>query len=497
MPVLHYETHVPFTREDVFTWYERPGALVRLHPPFAGRVIKEPSDGLKPGSESTLGINMPGLLGTSLSAVADLLGNLTSLPLRSWVNWRARHTEYQSGERITDEMISGPLKSWRHERDFDDDGAGTVIRETITYELPAAHRLPGKGQELLQREFEATMQRIIDYRTRQTTGDLAFHQYHFNLSSQQEKSACVVAVSGASGMVGQQVCALLGGAGIEVRRLVRGKDTNVAVGEIGWDPSAGTLVAEDLRDVDAVIHLAGHPLFGRFTEKHKQAVLESRVQGTTLISEALATLERDDARGRALISGSAVGFYGAAPGNREHQQLTLTEDLPVGTDFLAEVCQQWEEATAAAHQAGVRTALVRTGIVQSPLGGVLGQLLPLFAAGVGGPLGQEQHQSWISIDDIASLFVHLALSPGADGPFNGVAPEPVTAREYAQTLAAVLHRPSAVRVPSFGPQLLLGKQGAEELALADQDVSAEKALGTGYAFRHSSLQEALHHILGR
>lgn len=497
MPVLHYETHLPFAREDVFTWYERPGALIRLHPPFAGRVVKEPSDGLKPGSESTLGINLPGLLGTSLSSVADLLGNLTSLPLRSWVNWQARHTEYQPNELLTDEMVSGPLKSWRHERQFADDGAGTVIHETITYELPAADRLPGKGQELLHREFEATMQRILDYRTRQSTADLAFHQYHFNLASQNGTSSAVVAVSGASGMVGQQVCALLGGAGIEVLRLARGQQTDLASGRIGWDPAEGLLNAEDLREVDAVIHLAGHPLFGRFTDKHKQAVLESRVQGTTLIAEALAALEREDARGRALISGSAVGFYGATPENREHGQQRLTEDLPVGTDFLAEVCQQWEESTAAAQQAGVRTALVRTGIVQSPLGGVLGQLLPLFAAGVGGPLGEGQHQSWISIDDIASIFVHLALTPEAEGPFNGVAPEPVTAKEYAQTLAAVLHRPSAIPVPSFGPQLLLGKQGAEELALADQDVSAEKVLGAGYAFRHSSLQEALHHILGR
>lgn len=503
MPVLSYESHLPFARENVFSWYERPGALVRLHPPFAGRVLEEPTDGLSPGSESVLGINLPGLLGTSLSSATDLLGGLTSLPLRGWARWRARHTDYQPDERITDEMVSGPAKSWRHERRFEDDGAGTLLRETITYQLPAAGRLPDSGQKLIQRQFEAAMRRIVDFRTRQSTADLAFHQSHHSLATQRTGSDAaagrpgVVAVSGASGMIGQQVCALLGGAGIEVRPMVRDRAADPAPDQISWDPAAGRLDPEDLREVDAVIHLAGHPLFGRFTQKHKKAVLESRVQGTALIAETLAELEEGDTRGRALISGSAIGFYGARPENREHQQETLTEELEAGTDFLADVCRQWEEAASPAQKAGVRTVLVRTGIVQSPLGGVLAQMLPLFAAGAGGPLGDDQHQSWISVDDIAALIVHLALTPEAEGPFNAAAPEPVTAKEYARTLAAVLRRPAAIPVPSFGPQLLLGKQGAEELALADQQVSAEKALETGYAFRHPRLQDALHHLLGR
>ncbi|WP_120004100.1 TIGR01777 family oxidoreductase [Nesterenkonia muleiensis] len=505
MPVLSYESHLPFAREDVFSWYERPGALVRLHPPFAGRVVDEPTDGLKPGSESTLGINLPGLLGTSLSAIADLLGNATSLPLRSWVRWRARHTDYQPGRSMTDEMLSGPAKSWRHERHFEDDGAGTVLRETLTYQLPVTGRLPGAGQDVIHRQFETELRRIFDFRTRQTTADLAFHQSHHGLDSQQKGSGTaaaglgVVAVSGASGMIGRQVCALLGGAGIEVRTLVRSTSgaADSARGKISWDPDAGRLDPADLREVDAVIHLAGHPLMGRFTDKHKKAVLDSRVEGTTLIAEALAALEREDSRGRALVSGSAIGFYGASAEHREHGHQILTEEHGPGTDFLADVCRQWEEATSPAQEAGVRTALIRTGIVQSPLGGVLAQMLPLFAVGAGGPLGDDQYQSWISIDDIASLIVHLALSPGAEGPVNGVAPEPVTAKEYARTLAAVLRRPSAIPVPAFGPQLLLGKQGAKELAQADQRVSAEKALGAGYAFRHPALPEALHHLLGR
>ena len=507
MPIFEHETHLPFARDDVFDWYSRPGALTRLHPPFAGKVIREPTQGLADGSESTLAINLPGLLGTSLTAMADLVGSATSIPLRSWISWTSRHTDFRAGRGFTDEMISGPASSWRHERQFDDDGAGTVLHEKVTYQLPLAGRLPGVVRDRIHRQFEAELRRIFDHRARQTSEDLAFQQGHRRLASQLQDAerdgdaspVRVVAVSGSSGMIGTQVCALLGGAGLEVRRLVRRppQETDAQQGEIAWDPQAGHLDEESLRDVDVVIHLAGHPLAARFTEEHKEKVLSSRVDGTDLVARTLARLEQHDSRGRALISGSAIGWYGAQLQDRPHEEPVLTEDLPAGTDFLAETCQAWESATAPAAEAGVRVAMIRTGIVQSPLGGVLEQLVPLFAVGAGGPLGDQQEQSWISIDDIASLIVHLALDPRAEGPVNGVAPEPVTARQYAKTLAAVMRRPSAIPVPSFGPKLMLGQQGAQEIAMADQHVSAEKAASLGFAFRHPRLTDALHHLLGR
>lgn len=139
---------------------------------------------------------------------------------------------------------------------------------------------------------------------------------------------------------------------------------------------------------------------------------------------------------------------------------------------------------------------VRTGIVLSAAGGVLQRLLPLYLAGAGGPLGTGQWQSWVGIDDIAGIFAHAALSPQLEGPVNGVAPQPVKAEEFARILGAVLNRPAKFKVPELGPRLLLGEQGAAELALADQRVSAQKLLADGYSFRHSDLETALRHILG-
>lgn len=512
MPRFEQETYLPFARDDVFAWYTRPGALTRLVPPFAGEVLEEPVDGPVDGATSRLSLTLPTLLGTGADAAAGMLGSVLPGRIPRRVTWVSRHEDFRPGHGFTDVMVSGPMHSWRHEREFHDDGPGTVLHETITYEMPAAPRLPGPVRRRIHRVFEAELRRIIDHRAHQSVQDLAFHQSTGHLASQQRERRShldsdtedatpgpqVVAVSGASGMIGTQVCALLGGAGLEVRRLVRGAGADPDdPAEIRWDPDTGLLNEEALADVDVVIHLAGHPLAARFTEEHKRKVRASRVDGTTLIADALARLETAQPRGRTLISSSAIGWYGATPDDRTQQAETLTEDLHCGTDFLAEACRAWEESARRAESSGVRVVTVRTGIVQSPSGGALQQMLPLFAAGLGGPLGTSQWQSWISLDDVAALIVHLALTPAARGPVNAVAPEPVTARDYARTLGAVLRRPSAVPVPRFGPKLLLGAQGARELVMADQRVSADKALELGYAFRHHTLAEALRHVLGR
>lgn len=500
MPVFEYQSYLPFAREDVFSWYARPGALTRLHPPFAGRVVHEPSNGLEEGSRSTLGINLPGVWGTSLTAGAGLLESTLRLRLRTWMLWQAQHTDFSPGRGFSDDMVSGPASQWRHQREFSDDGAGTLLSEEVHYELPLLRRAPSAVSTAIASRFEAELRRIFDYRSRQTVEELAFHHSLGTLASSTETPGVrVVAVSGASGLIGRQVCALLGGAGIGVRPMVRSSSAESLTGgrAITWDPQAQELDPADFEDVDVVVHLAGHPLAGRFTDSHKQKVMASRVEGTDLVARALAQAESADHRGRALINGSAVGFYGATPADRPHHREMLTEDLPAGTDFLADVCRQWEKATASARDAGVRAAMIRTGIVQTPAGGVLQQMLPLFSVGLGGPLGSDQWQSWVSIDDIAALIVYAALRPSVEGPVNGTAPHPVRATEYARTLADVLRRPSALPVPGFGPKILLGREGARELAMADQRASAEHAQALGYGFRHATLDAALRHVLGR
>lgn len=494
MHTFRHTTVLPFPRAEVFTWFTRPGALVRLTPSFLGSVIAEPGDGINPGSTASMGVGAPGGLGMWLGAALGTVQGVLPEGLRSLnavrpqLRWDALHTELVPDESFTDVMTSGPLTSWTHHHAFADGPApgSTVMTDTVGYEMP-----PVPPREWAMRRFEAELGRMFAYRARQLEDDLAFHRAH-------PGRPLTVAVTGASGLIGTQLCALLTGGGHTVVKLVRRAPRGA--GEIFWDPSTGTLDAQSLAGCDAVVHLAGHAIGGRFTAKTKDAIYRSRIQGTALLSEKLALLASDGVP-RTLVSGSAVGYYGASPHDPagHHGQPSsraLEESDPCGTDFLAQVCFDWEAACRPAADAGLRVVNVRTGVVQSAAGGVLQRLLPLYLAGVGGPLGRGQWQSWIGIDDIAGIFAHAVLSASLDGPANAVAPHPVTAEQYARILGGVLHRPSAVRVPAAGPRLLLGRQGAAELALADQRVSSAKVAGDGYQFRHESLGAALRHILG-
>ena len=191
------------------------------------------------------------------------------------------------------------------------------------------------------------------------------------------------------------------------------------------------------------------------------------------------------------LSGSAIGAYGAR-GDEE-----LTEASALGTDFLADLCRQWEAATAPAAEAGVRVAHLRTGIVLSAAGGALKKQLPLFKLGLGGRFGSgRQWQSWISIDDEVAAIAHL-LDADVEGPVNLTAPAPVTNREFTRRLADVLHRPAVLPIPSFGPKLLLGGELADALLFTGQRVLPAKLEASGYRFRHASLDAALRAVLGR
>ncbi|MDJ0316607.1 TIGR01777 family oxidoreductase [Arthrobacter antibioticus] len=495
MSKFRYETAIPYPRPDVFEWFTRPGALVRLTPSFFGSTLAEPSDGINVGSRAALGVGAPGNIGMWLGTAAGSVRGLlpASLAGKKWtrpeLRWDALHTELTPGTSFTDVMDKGPLAAWTHKHSFVDGAqpGTTVTVDEVDYELPAVAR-----NAWAQKKMDAELTAMFAFRERTLLADLAFHA---NYSS----APLTIAVSGASGLIGRQVCALLGGGGHTVVKLVRGAPKSSD--EIFWDPDAGVLDSAGLARAQVVIHLAGHPIGGRFTDEVKDAIYQSRVRGTTLVAQTLADIASDGVE-RTLVCGSAVGYYGSDPhaGVASAQDGTprpLVESDPAGTDFLARVCRDWEASCAPAVKAGVRVANVRTGLVLSAAGGVLQRLLPLYLAGAGGPVGGEQWQSWVGIDDIAGIFVHAALTPQLSGPLNGVAPQPVTAREFARTLGAVLHRPAKLKVPALAPRLLLGDQGANELALASQRVSAAKIQESGYTFRHNDLESALRHILGK
>jgi len=295
-----------------------------------------------------------------------------------------------------------------------------------------------------------------------------------------------IAITGSHGLIGSALVARLRAEGHEPVPVVR---ATPATGEIGWDPRAGRLDPADLAGIDAVVNLAGAGIGDkRWSDDYKRVVLESRVDGTRLVAETMAAATDGP---QILLSGSAVGFYG----DRGDEQ--LDEGSPAGTGFLAEVAEAWEAATAPAARAGARVVHLRTGIVLAPRGGALGKLLPLFKVGLGGRFGAgTQWMSWISLDDEVGAIVHLVTSALA-GPVNLTAPEPSRNAALADTLGTVLHRPTVLPVPSFGPRLLLGGERADGLLFDGQRVLPKALLADGYTFVHPTLEEALRAILAR
>lgn len=297
-----------------------------------------------------------------------------------------------------------------------------------------------------------------------------------------------VGITGASGLIGTALGEHLRSNGHQVTPIVR---RAASADEIGWDPGAGRLDPADIATLDAVVHLAGAGIGDhRWTDEYKRTLMDSRVDGTTLLAGVLAELGDDGPQ--TLLSGSAIGFYG------DRGDEIVDEKSPSGDGFLAEICRAWEAGTLPASAAGVRVAHLRTGIVLSGQGGALTKMLPLFKVGAGGRFGSgEQWMSWISITDEVRAITHL-LTADVEGPVNLTAPNPVTNREFADTLGDVLHRPSFIPVPKFGPKLLLGGELADALLFEGQRVDAA-VLGAdeNFSFAHPDLATALRAVLDR
>ena len=294
-----------------------------------------------------------------------------------------------------------------------------------------------------------------------------------------------VLVSGSTGLLGSQLVPLLVRRGHTVVPLVR--RAPAAGGEaVKWDPAAGALAGEDLHGIDAAVHLAGEPIVGRWTPDRKRRVRDSRIEGTRLLSETLARL---DPRPKALVSMSAIGYYGDR-GDEE-----LTEESPPGCGFLPEVAGDWEAAAGAAVSGGIRVVLPRLGVVLTPRGGALAKMLPAFRLGLGGRLGSgDQFISWISLED-ALRGICFALETGSlSGPVNLVAPGPVTNREFTAALARALRRPALAPVPAVLLELALGEM-ARELLLASTRVRPRALLESGFSFLHTDIDNTLADLL--
>lgn len=291
----------------------------------------------------------------------------------------------------------------------------------------------------------------------------------------------MVIVSGASGLVGSALCERLRAQGRAVTELVR-REPNA--GEVRWDPAREQLEVSDLEGAEAIVHLAGESVFGRWTENKKRRIRDSRVDGTRLIAERLAAMPK---RPNVLVCASAVGYY-------PDSSALMREDSPAGDGFLAEVCQAWEAAAEPARAAGIRTVHLRTGLVLTPEGGALGAMLPAFRMGVGGKLGSgEQWMSWITRSDLTRMILWAIENAAIEGALNAVSPNPVQNAAFTETLGSVLGRPTVMTVPRFALKLGLGEFSSE--LLVSHRIEPAKALELGFGFEDPQLEPALKQLL--
>ncbi len=450
MGITHSST-VNSPIEDVFAWHTRPGAFTRLSPPWQPVSPRAESDSLKDGQ-----------------AILSLPGGLTWVSQHDPEGYRPPHqfVDTISSNGITSRPVKALLR-WRHTHEFAecDGGAGTRIIDRV--ETPV-------GSKLLRPMFV--------YRHRQLADDLSAHRW----AKENGAQPMTIAVTGSSGLVGTALCAFLTSGGHRVIRLVRQQTQNPD--ERHWDPKRPDPAL--LENIDALVHLAGASIAGRFTTEHKQKVRDSRVEPTRLLSELAA---KTPSGPRILVAASAIGYYGPQRGDE-----VLTENSSVGDGFLAGVVSDWEDATRPATEAGIRVTNVRTGIVQSARGGTLRLFRPLFSLGLGGRTATgKQWLSWIDLDDLIDIYNRALFDPALSGPVNAVAPTPVRNSEYAKTLAHVLKRPALLPVPSAGPTLILGEEGSKELAEASQNVLPTKLDHAGHRFRQATLEGSLRHQLGQ
>ena len=390
--------HIPAPAAEVFAWHARPGAFERLTPPWESVEIIERSGGIENGGRVVLRMG---------------LGPFS----RQWI---AEHCDYEAGVQFRDVQISGPFACWEHTHRMEADGrTGCVLEDRIEYALPGGRLGRILGGVWTRRKLA----RLFTYRHEVTRRDVLAHSRNRQHNQLNEGGRPMkVLVSGASGLVGSALVPFLTTGGHSVSRLVRKDRASVGDGEVAWSPAAGTIDRAGLEGFDAVVHLAGENIAsGRWTPERKRRIQDSRVNGTRLLCEVLTQCAQPP---KVFVGASAIGYYG------DRGDETLTEESESGTGFLAEVCRDWEAATAGLTDTGIRTVLLRIGIVLSPAGGALKKMLLPFQLGLGGVIGAgTQYMSGIALDDVVGAIQHVITNDEVSGPINAVGPEAVTNRE--------------------------------------------------------------------
>lgn len=443
---------LPVSASEAYAWHSRPGALARLIPPWERVRLVHASDGIYDGAKAEMSASIG--------------------PFRR--RWTAEHHDCVPGVQFCDRQERGPFSSWDHTHRFLTDGDDCRIEDTVDFRMP----LGPLGRALGEASVSRRLQRMFAWRKQRIIADLGRHRTFRALPRLR------VALAGATGLVGSQLSAFMTSGGHTVMPMVRPGSRHAG---IAWDPSAGSIDSETLGLCDAVVHLGGHSIAGRWTARRRREILDSRVRSTRLLAETLARSARKPA---VMVVASAVGWYG----DRGDE---IVDEFSAGGDgFLAEVCRAWEDACEPARQAGIRTINLRIGMVISGRGGALPSLITPYELGLGGPIGSgAQWVSWIAIDDLIYALHHALMSPSVSGVVNAVAPEPVRQRDFARILATALHRPAAIRTPAWAVRLAFGQMGVD-LMLGGCRVVSRRLDEEVFAFSCPDLQRAFAWELG-
>ncbi len=461
MPVYNHAATYDAPVEDVWAWYDSPGAFRRIMPEW---------EGIRP-------VQAGALVNDARTKFRVQLG-----PLRPM--WVARHYDVVPGEVFNDVMEKGPFGMWDHEHRFVSTGPDTSeIHDTIQWKLPF-HPLTFWTAPFT---VKGRTDQMFAYRTLRVQEDLKRIAQYADQPQQR------VLVSGSTGLIGMQLCAFLQAAGHEVVRLLRPSSvlpSDVAhEATVVWNDQTGEIIEGSLEGFDTVIHLAGAGIGDkRWNAKRKALLKSSRTVPTEHLVRLFATLEQPP---KTFLSGSAVGIYG----NRGEEE--LTESSPEGDGFLCEMAQAWEASGAPAKDLGIRTVWLRSGIVTTPMGGALKPMILPTLLGAGGPLGGgRQYLSWISLHDHIYATYHLMMNPSCEGPYNLTAPTPVPQKQFAKVLGKVLLRPWFAPAPGFVLKIMFGEL-AQTLLLDGQRVLPNRLLESGYVFQHRELEHCLRECLGK
>ncbi len=457
------ESFFSLPREELFAFHERPDAFQLLTPPSHNIEVISTASTLKPSDD-----------------VVRFVASFLFFKFR----FEMVHTDYEPPQRFVDQQQKGLFSSWKHEHRFITGGwdkePASMLSDTIDFSHPLLSLFVPFVRHRLSSLFEYRHQK-----TKEAVRQQAKNSPH---------AGATVVITGATGLIGKRITEILLEMGVRVVAFCRNvKSVERALGTevetVYWDftrPDKGDW-KQYLDGAHAVIHLAGTPLFKqRWTAAFKQEIRESRVSSTRLLVE---TIRNTTKRPQAFVTASAVGIYGTDP-NR-----VCGEDASPANDLLAEVCTAWEHEAKQLDSDGVRTVQVRIGIVLDTRSGALKEVLPLFRFGLGGTLGlSDPWFNWIALEDVARIFVMAAFNPDLKGPYNAVAPNPVTNKVFAQTIGRVLKRPLLGVYPIQLLKIMIGDA-------ADYSSGGVKALSTkiqqaGYRFFFEELEPALHNAIG-